>query len=144
MNTTTIGRRPAGDDGTLVLAAAVAMPLAIVLFGLVVDGGYALAQRQRATHAAEDAARAGANALAVPELRRGTLRLDPAAATAAAHRYLSRAGYHGTVTVTDDTITVHVTATQPLTLLPLIGLRHLTVHGDATARAVPGITGPNR
>lgn len=144
MSPTATSRRPHGDDGALVLAAAIAMPLAIVLFGLVVDGGYTLAQRQRATHAAEDAARAGANALAVPELRRGAVRLDPAAATAAARGYLSRAGYHGTVTIADDTITVHVTATQKLTLLPLIGLRQLTVHGDATARAVPGITGPNQ
>ena len=143
-------RRPArprtlsDDRGSLSLAAAIVMPAVIVLFGLVVDGGYALAQRQRAIDAAQNAARAGANALAVDDLRRSAVRLDPTAAAAAARDYLTKAGYQATIRVTADRVTVTVRATQRLRLLAFIGMRSLEVQGVATARAVPGINGPNR
>src|SRR6266700_550025 len=51
----------------------------LMLAGLVYDGGLAIAARQRAADIAEEAARAGANAVDVDALRSGaSLRLDEA------------------------------------------------------------------
>jgi Flp pilus assembly protein TadG len=134
--------RPQTERGSITVAAAIASFTALVLCGLVIDGGYTLAARQRAANTAENAARAGANALAISDLRRnGAVRLDPNAATTAAREYLDRAGLQGTVHVSGDTVRVTVDDDQPMTLLGLVGIRRLHVTGHATARAVQGVTG---
>lgn len=130
------------ETGSVALAAAIFFPAVLIVAGLVLDGGFALAARQRAASTAENAARAGAQALDIDELRRtGRVQLDQRAAAAAARTYLSRVGGTGTVEVHGTTVTVTVSVRQPMTLLRLSGLTTVTVTGRATARAASGITG---
>ena len=53
--------------------------MAMMLAGLVVDGGLAISERQHAGDIAEQAARAGADDLDQNALRAGTYVLDPSA-----------------------------------------------------------------
>lgn len=137
--------RPDNSDaeaGSVALAAAIFFPAVLIIGGLVLDGGFTLAARQRAASTAENAARAGAQALDINELRRtGRVQLDQRAAAAAARTYLSQVGDTGTVEVRGTTVTVSVSERQPMTLLRLSGLTTVTVTGRATARAASGITG---
>ena len=141
---TTVGRRVGPVDREEGAAAVVLLLLTPALFGvagLVVDGGRALTARERAVAEAEQAARAAADTLDIGAYRAtGTVRLDPAAAEAAALRYLAATGDTGTVTVTATDVQVTVTAAVPTTFLGVIGLTHLHVAGQATARTVRGIT----
>jgi hypothetical protein len=115
--------------------------LALLLFaGLVIDGGLTLAAKRRAINEAEAAARAGAQAIAIPTFRTsGKVTLDPVGARAAAHAYLAAAGHTGTFRVTGDHVTVTVQITQHLQILGLAGLGHLTVTGQGTAVPEHGV-----
>ncbi|MFC8429273.1 hypothetical protein [Streptomyces sp. NPDC057253] len=117
---------------------------AIVMFaGLLVDGGLALAAKVRAIGEAQEAARAGTQALDLAAYRAsGTVRLLPDEAGARARTYLASTGDTGTVTVAGDTITVTVTARQHTQLLGLLGLDTLTVTGTGSAHPVHGVAAP--
>ncbi|MGB6163287.1 MAG: pilus assembly protein TadG-related protein [Pseudonocardiaceae bacterium] len=130
----------AGDEGQ-VSAFVVTLVVAILaLAGLTLDGGLALVVKVRANGQAQAAARAGAQALDLGAYRAtGAIQLIPAQATANARRYLAAVRATGAVTVTGDTVTVTVTATQPTQLLGLVGIRALTVHGSASAHPVRGV-----
>ena len=111
-----LGRRRArlGDaESGMVTAFVVIFTLALVLMaGLVLDGGLALAAKVQAIDDAQAAARAGAQAIDIPTYRAsGQITLDPAQATADAERYLAAAGHTGTVSVNGEQVTV--TATEP-------------------------------
>ena len=56
----------------------------LAVAGLVIDGGYALGAKREAMNSAEQAARAGADALDQGSLRDGDTRVDPGRAVAAA------------------------------------------------------------
>ena len=115
----------------------------LVLVGLALDGGLTLAANVRANGHAEAAARAGAQAVDLAAYREhGTLRLVEPEAAAAAHDYLQTVGAKGTVAVTDDTVTVTVTGSQPTQLLGLIGIGAIDVRGSASARPDNGETPP--
>jgi Flp pilus assembly protein TadG len=115
----------------------------IMCAGLVVDGGRVFAANRRAHDDAAGAARAGAQALSVSDLRAtGTVTLDPDAATAAAQDYLTAAGVTGTVEVNGDEVAVTVSITTRMLILGLGGIGSRTVTAQETARAVHGITGP--
>jgi Flp pilus assembly protein TadG len=132
------------DQGQVTAFVATMLLALFVMAGLVIDGGYALAARRRAVDEASEAARAGAQALAVEDYRAtGVLRLDPAAAVAAAQTFLVPTGHPGDVTVADDRVRVQVTVVQPTALLRMIGIGELTVTGRAEARSVrdPGSPG---
>lgn len=118
--------------------------VAVVMFaGLVLDGGLALAAKVRAIGEAQEAARAGAQALDLAAYRHdGTVRLLPDQARTDAQTYLAITGDSGTVTVTADTVTVTVTAHQHTQLLGLLGLGSLTVTGTGSAHPVRGINAP--
>lgn len=125
-----------------VTAAVVILTTALLLAaGLTYDGGLILAAKRQAINEAEAAARAGAQALDIDSYRgAGTVRLDPAQATALASGYLAATGHAHTIQpLGDDRISVTVTITQPLTLLGLAGLGSQTVTGQATARAAHGV-----
>lgn len=127
--------RGSATGWAILLVAVVAM-----LCGAVLDGGNAMATRVRALDIAQQAARAGANHLDLTALRdAGAMRLDPAAAEAAAQRFLGEAAAAGTVTATPTVVTVTVTDTQPTLLLHAVGVRAIIV--SATAHAGPA-TGP--
>ncbi len=142
------GRAWGSDEGR-VTAFTVVFATAVLLFaGLVLDGGLALAAKVRAVGEAQEAARAGAQAIDLGAYRAdGTLRLDPDRAAALARSYLT--GAHtadagtdtGTdtgpaaaaVTVSGDSVTVTVSATQSTRLLGLVGVHSIRVTGTGTA-----------
>ncbi|MFC4463967.1 pilus assembly protein TadG-related protein [Streptomyces xiangluensis] len=137
-------RRLADDQNGQVTPFVVILAVAIVMFaGLVLDGGLALAAKIRAIGEAQQAARAGAQALDLAAYRNsGTVRLDPDQVHTLAQRHLASTSDTGTVTVADDTVTVTVTAHQQTQLLGLLGLDSLTVTGTGSAHPARGITAP--
>ena len=130
-----------GDtESGMVTAFVVIFTLALLLMaGLVLDGGLALAARVRAIDDAQAAARAGAQAIDIPTYRAtGQITLDPAQATADAEHYLAAAGNTGIVAVNGNQVTVTVTITQPTQILDLAGISHFTETGSGTATAEQG------
>ena len=111
--------------------------LTLLLFaGLVLDGGLALSGKVTALDEAQQAARAGAQALDLTVFRAsGATTLSPQTAITAARNYLAHTGDTGTVQVTGVAVTVFVTHHQHTQLLSLAGLNTITVHATATATA---------
>jgi Putative Flp pilus-assembly TadE/G-like len=131
-------RQEAGDGGQVTAFVVVIMAALILLAGLVVDGGLTLDAREQALGEAQEAARAGAQAINLAIYRQdGVLVLDPAEAAADARRYLAGSGGTGTVQVTGNQVTVTVTRVQQMQILDAAGLTAITVH--ATASAVPDL-----
>jgi Flp pilus assembly protein TadG len=109
----------------------------LAVTGLVVDGGLALTAEVKAMGQAEDAARAGAQAIDLGKLRAThALALDPVAAEQAADAYLASGQATGHASATTENVTVTVSASVHTTLLTLVGLSTLTVHADASAHAL--------
>jgi Flp pilus assembly protein TadG len=137
-------RTLAGDQRGQVTPFVVILAATILMFaGLLLDGGLALAAQVRAIGEAQEAARAGAQALDLDAYRAsGTVRLIPDEARLRAESYLASTGDTGTVTVDGDTVTVRVTAHQHTQLLGLLGLDTLTVTGTGSAHPVRGVTAP--
>ena len=137
----TVTSRRLSDECGQVTAFVVVFTVALVFVaGLVVDGGALLTTKRRAINTAEQAARAGAQGLAIDELRAtGAHRLDPDRAIAAAYEYLAATGSTGTATVADDQVTVTVAIPWRPLILGIGGVRSSTVTGHATARNVRGV-----
>lgn len=141
-----VGRLRSDDSGR-VTAFFVVLTTAVLLFaGLVLDGGLALAAKVRAIGAAQEAARAGAQAIDLGAYRTdGTLRLDPDRAAALARAYLADSAIsrsHATgggpdltvsVVVVGDTVTVTVAVSEPTQLLGLVGIPSIKVSGTGSA-----------
>jgi hypothetical protein len=122
------------DDGGLTAFVVPFVLGLLVLAGLALDGGLTLAAKARANGQAEAAARAGAQAIDLMAYRdSGTLQLLPAEAITKAQEQMAAGGATGTVTVSGDTVTVTVTASQPTELLGLIGIDSLSVQGHGNA-----------
>jgi Flp pilus assembly protein TadG len=124
-----------------VSAFVVVLTLGILtLAGLTLDGGLALAAKVEANGQAEAAARAGAQAIDLTVYRTNNrLQLVPAQAVDNAQSYLAAVGASGTVTVSGDTVTVTVTASQNTQLLGMVGISSLTVHGTGSAHPQRGV-----
>ncbi len=138
-------RHPQADAerGAIGVFLAVLVPGLLLIIGLAVDGGAKVAATQRANAIADEAARAGGQALDVSAALAGQVRVDPAAAVATARDYLARSDVQGAVTVVDgDTLHVTTVVTEPTTFLGLIGISTLTVEGSGTADLIAG-TGQN-
>ena len=130
------------EEGQVTAFVVVMVAALLLCVGLVLDGGLLLAAKRRASNEAEQAARAGAQAVATDAYRAsGVLRLDPARARFAARAYLAAAGHHGTVRVAGDRVAVTVEVTQPMQLLGLAGIGSMTVTGRGAARAARGVEG---
>ncbi|MBL8929316.1 MAG: hypothetical protein JNL54_04255 [Kineosporiaceae bacterium] len=115
----------------------------MVMAGLVIDGGAAIAARARAADIAQEAARAGADQLTQASLR-GTspagLQLDPAAAEAAAVRVLGLRGATGEVSVASREVTVTAHVPQRAAVLSAVGVSDLSGTAQATATILHGTT----
>ncbi|GAA3390326.1 pilus assembly protein TadG-related protein [Cryptosporangium minutisporangium] len=123
-----------GEDGQATAFLAVLVLALLLLAGLVLDGGVALAARTCALDAAQSAARAGAQQLDLPLYRAtGQLRLDPAQSLRAAQDFLAAAGTPGEVTATTAAVTVTTHTDRPAQLLQLVGVDTLRAAGTATA-----------
>ncbi len=135
--------RTGDDTGSVGLYMAMYMVALMAMAGLVIDGGAAIAARERAADLAGQAARAGADAL-VPASLRGLspaeLRVDPARAQAAADRVLVVGGATGEVTVNglDVAVTAHVA--RSAVILSALGVSDLTGSATVTATVLHGTT----
>ena len=135
-------QQPHAEHGAIGVFLAVLVPGLLLIIGLAVDGGAKVAATQRANAIADEAARAGGQALDVSAALAGQVRVDPASAVAAAQDYLHRNGVQGAVTVVDgDTLTVSTTITEPTTFLGLIGIQTMTVEGSGTADLITDQSG---
>jgi len=111
--------------------------LMIGLVGLVFDGGSVITARRQALNEAEQAARAGAQGVAVEEVRDGgPQELDPARAEAATRAYLDALGRDGDIEVDGDRVRVTVRIQRSRQILPL---GPVTVSATAEARNVRGV-----
>jgi hypothetical protein len=122
---------------------ALSMVALLTMAGLVIDGGAAIAARGRAADLAEQAARAGADAL-VPASLRGPspagIRVDPEAARVAAGRVLSLGGATGEVTINGRDVTVTAHVPRRAVILTAVGIDDLTGTATATATILHGTT----
>jgi hypothetical protein len=132
----------AADAGQVTAFVTVLLLALLVMLGLVTDGGRARAAHVRAANEAQEAARAGAQAVDLAAYRRdGTVRLDPARAETRVRDYIAATGDTLTAVVVDaDQVTVTVTRTEPTRLLTLAGLASVRASGTGTARAEPNPT----
>lgn len=121
------------ERGSITAFVAVVATALVLVAGMAYDGGQVIAAHNAARNDAERAARAGAQQIDLGHLRAtNEPRLDPAAAETAAIQYLDRSGATGTATVSGASITVTVTRTQPMLILPGPD-RAITVRETATA-----------
>jgi len=118
-----------------ILIAALGLAL-LMSTGLAVDGGRKLGALSEARNIADNAARAGAQAVDVDTYRAtGVPTINPAAAMRQANAYLVSQGFVGTVAVAGTTVTVTVTITVDPTFLP----GTMTATATESATAVAGI-----
>ena len=129
-----------GDVGSLTVFLAVLALALFALIGLVVDGGRAVAAQSATTGEAEQAARLGADQISVAAIRSGTIAIDPSAAIKVASAYLRAVGTAGIVTVTGETVRVHIQSSEPTVILGIIGLGQIGVSASASATNVHGVT----
>ncbi len=133
------------DEGSLALYLALMAVGLLAMAGLVIDGGAALAARGRAADIAQEAARAGADAITEASLRGASpaqLQIDPAAARAAAQRLLTLHGAGGEVTIASRDVTVIAHVPQHAVVLSAVGITDLTGTATATATILNGTTAP--
>lgn len=108
-----------GERGTVSVFVAILATSFVIVVGLVVDGGAKLWAIAEARDVADNAARAGAQAVDVDVYRAsGSLTLNEARAAEAAHAYLETVGHEGAVDVVGSSVTVTVTLTVPTRFLP--------------------------
>jgi Flp pilus assembly protein TadG len=124
------------ERGSITAFVAVVATALVMVAGMAYDGGQVIHAHNAARNDAEQAARAGAQEIDLTHLRQtNEPRLDATEAEAAAIDYLARVGATGTAVVDGADITVTVTRTQPLRILPGAD-RIITV--TETAAAVRG------
>jgi hypothetical protein len=122
------------DAGAVSIFLAVIGLALLMAAGLAVDGGRKVAALREASHVADNAARAAAQAVDPDTLRSGSeIRLLPEEAVAAATDYLASVGQTGQISVDGDRATVSVTLTAQPRLLPT---GPMTVTATETAIAV--------
>jgi uncharacterized membrane protein len=133
---------PRGERGAVAPLVAMMLLGLLALAALVIDGGLLFAERRDLQGLADGAARAGAMAVDEDVLREtGAVRLDSAAAQAAAERYLEAAGAEGTIRIDADTlsVTVDLQESRPTLMMGPLGVRTVDVAAHAVARPRVGI-----
>ncbi len=130
-----MSRTLADERGAVSTFLAVIALSLLMAGGLAVDGGRKVNALREASHIADNAARAGAQAVDLDALRTtGDLRLLPSEAVDRVGRYLASLGYSATnVTVNGAAVTVTVDITVDPVLLPT---GPMTVSATETATAI--------
>jgi Flp pilus assembly protein TadG len=118
----------------------------LIMAGVVVDGGLALNARQRVADDVEQAARAGALNLNLPELRsNGVVAIDQSKARDAVAEFLGNRGYTSndgvTIQTSDKEVIVTATVQQKTAMLSLLHIDHFTIKATGAARPTVGING---
>jgi uncharacterized membrane protein len=134
--------KPRGEGGVVAPLVAVMLLGLLAMTALVIDGGLLFAERRDLQGLADGAARAGAMAIDEDVLREtGTVRLDPAAAQAAAEQYLESVGVEGTIEIDANmlSVTVDLEEKRPTLMMSLLGVRTVDVAAHAVARPRVGI-----
>ncbi|MEZ5278964.1 MAG: pilus assembly protein TadG-related protein [Acidimicrobiales bacterium] len=130
--------RDRNERGAISIFIAVLGIAFLMVAGLAVDGGRKLGALSEARNIADNAARAGAQHVDTAAYRTtGIAYLDPEAATQAAAEFLAAVGQTGTITVTEDTVTVTVQLQVHTRFLP----GPWTVSATESATAVLGVEG---
>jgi Flp pilus assembly protein TadG len=120
-----------GSVSVLVLGLSLALLVAV---GFAVDGTRKGLAYSQATAIAEEAARAGAQALRVRALADGTdAAVEPAVAEAEAQRYIATSGATGTAHADEREVVVDTVVTRTTIFLGSIGIAEFTVHGHGAA-----------
>lgn len=121
------------ERGSITAFVAVVATALVLVAGMAYDGGQVIAAHNAARNDAERAARAGAQQIDIDHLRATNEPiLDATAAEQAAVDFLERSGATGTASVSGASITVTVTAVQPMLILPGAD-RTIVVSETATA-----------
>ncbi|MFB6808857.1 hypothetical protein [Streptomyces sp. NPDC056387] len=133
------------DRGGIAVYTAIVTVALLAIIGLAIDGSGKLRATERADAVAMEAARAAGQAIDPAAAVTGTaVRVDPAAAQAAAQAYLARAGAQGSAALSGDgtqlTVTVH--DTYPTKFLAIAGIGSMDVTGHRSARLLYGTTQP--
>ncbi len=124
-----------GSVSVLVAVLAIAF---LMVAGLALDGGRKLGALSEARDLADNAARAGAQAVDTDAYQlTGAPTLDPVDAEQTALAYLAATGHTGTVAVDGSTVTVTVSLSVPTRFLP----GPFTVHATESATAVFSVEG---
>ena len=135
------------DDGGIAVYTAIVTVTLLGIIGLVLDGGGKLRATERADAVAIEAARAAGQAVDPAAIITGkAIRVDPAAAEAAAYAYLRRAGATGTVTLSPDRtrLSVTVNGTYATKFLPVVAISSMPVTGHGTATLLHGVLQPQK
>jgi Flp pilus assembly protein TadG len=129
------------DNGSITVITTVFAIALILILGLVVDGGSALAARRRADNLAQQAARAGAQAIDRTRLgSTGVTCLDPQMARAYARAYLAALGItNATVIATTTSVHVVVPVIEHTLIVQAVGIRTVSLTGTGSAVALTGV-----
>ena len=136
------------DAGRVSVFLAIALMAVLAVIGLTFDGSAALRMTQRAENLAAEAARAGGQEIDLARaVAGGAKTIDPAAATAAAFRYLDCVTLPANVRLSRSArevpdpsgaaptrLEVTVVLTYEPVMLSLFGVGEVTATGTATAR----------
>jgi hypothetical protein len=138
------GRLHRDDVGALVTAVPIIALMFLLLAGLIVDSSRQLTARARAVSYAEEAARAGAEAV---DPASEPLVIDPALATLQVQDYCAAARLHepqlacGLTSATPRKVVVTASISLPSGLLGLVGINTLHARGQGEAHPLIGVTG---
>lgn len=127
------------DSGKISVFVAAGMPMILIFIALTWDASDYLRALHRADNIANEAARAGGQAIDIPLAVAGEqIVVDPEAAQVRAQEYLADAGVAGTVVVSDDrrTLTVTVEIVHEPVFLGPFGFGSRTAEGFAEAHLV--------
>lgn len=128
--------RARGQEGSATIWMIAITVAAVLMMGLVLDGGVLLRARSDAFSIAAAAARVGAQQLDPVAAVNGDTVIDPIAAQNAAMDYLAAHGVTGHVSVTGNTVTVVVTTQAHFQILRTVGADTVSFDATATAQAV--------
>ena len=120
------------DSGSVSGFVVVLSMTFVACAGLAFDGGRVIAARVKATDAAENAARAGAQQ--VTSLRSGNPSIDRPSAVISANRFLESIGVMGTATADEKSVTVSTNIKVSMVLLGLFGVRDKSVSAVRSAQ----------
>jgi Flp pilus assembly protein TadG len=124
----------AGERGSVLITGLLLSLALIMVIGAAVDIGHAFLVKRQLASIADDAALSGSQAISLPRLHEGHLRLDPSQAQTQALRTIAANPFvTGQVNATTESVTVIVTRRVPTILLGLVGLQTLTITAHATA-----------
>ena len=131
-----------GEHGSASSFAVIVVAVLMLVAGLCIEGGRVLNARATMADQAEQAARAGAQELALEGVRSGNaVALNESTAATAARSYLAAvdASDGSSVDVNDQTVAVTVQRDVPTSLLHLVGGPSVHVEVTGESRTAVGI-----